>query len=90
MATQLLAVGAAAANSGDLVIDAGEAVTVCLTNGAASIAWEAQVLIQLKDHAGNYIRVAELTGAVPSLMIQAPGTYRFARLPGVSCGVFSA
>jgi hypothetical protein len=87
MATELLAVGSTAANSADLVVASGSTVTVGM-KGATS--GEARVRVQLKDDAGAYIDVSELTPFRPATAITAPGTYRFARVAGATCGVFSA
>lgn len=84
MATQILATGTTAANSSDTVIAAGTAV--CLKGLAGP---GATVNILLKDDAGNYNFVGELTSAEPVAVITAAGTYRFTRIVGVACGVFS-
>lgn len=87
MASELLAVGSSAANSSDLVVASGTTVTVGL-KGAVNAA--ARVRILLKDDGGAYIDVGELTPFRPVLAIAAPGTYRFTRVAGATCGVFSA
>lgn len=96
MPTQILSVNTTAADSSDVVVAAGTPVTVALkdaagplvgvTNGAAK---PAVVQIKLKDDAGEYFLVDQLTSAKPALVIYGPGTYRFSRLAGTSCGVFS-
>ena len=91
MATQILAIGDTDASSGDVVIDAGEQLTVCLKDGDAPyIAAAARVLILLKDDGGAYFHVGELNGAMQrAVVLQGAGTYRFDRIAGGSCGVFS-
>lgn len=91
MATQILPVGTTAADSADVVVASGNQLTVCLKDAAGpKVAGGALVLILLKDDAGQYFRVDALDAAKPAVLIVAAGTYRFSRLAGVSCGVFSA
>jgi hypothetical protein len=94
MPTQILAVGDTAADSADVVIAAGASLTVALKDAAGPRVAEgdpgAMVHISLKDDAGQYFRVDQLTGERPALVLAAAGTYRFSRVAGVSCGVFSA
>lgn len=85
MAIELLAVGSTAANSSDLVVTS--TVTVGIKGALTS---QAHVRITLKDDAGGYTDVGELTPFRPALAITAPGTYRFTRVAGETCGVFSA
>lgn len=87
MATQILATASTAADSTDLVVAAGTPVTVCLKGVVAA---DARVLISIKDDGGAYIGVGELTSSRPAQVVTAPGTYRFSRPAGTSCGVFSA
>lgn len=90
MATEILAVGTSAANSGDVTIAAGSTLTVCLKDAAGpAVGSTARVEIQIKDDAGEYFTVATLTGGRPSIVIVGAGTYRFSRFAGASCGVFS-
>lgn len=90
MPTQILATGASAADSSDVVVAAGTPLTVCLKDAAGStVESSAEVRISLKDDAGQYFQVDELTGSKPATVIVGAGTYRFSRAPGVSCGVFS-
>jgi hypothetical protein len=86
MATELLATGSTAANSTDLVVAAGTPVTV----GLKGYADNATVRILLKDDAAAYNWVGNLISVQPVVVISGPGTYRFARVAGVACGVFSA
>lgn len=86
MPTQILPAAATAANSADVVITAGGSLTV----GLKGIVGSARVQIKLKDDAGGYNNVGELNINEKVVCIVAPGTYRFARLAGGTCGVFSA
>jgi hypothetical protein len=86
MATQILATAATAADSADVDVVAGTPLTVSLkgvVDGAAS------VVILLKDDASAYNIVGALNSHAPSTLISAPGTYRFTRIAGATCGVFS-
>jgi hypothetical protein len=90
MATEILAVGTTAADSSDVVVAAGEQLTVALKDAAGPmVLGGALVHILLKDDDGAYFRVDQLSSVKPALMIVAPGTYRFSRVAGTSCGVFS-
>lgn len=86
MPSNILATGNTAADSADVVVAAGTPLTVVL-KGADKLA---DVRIKLKDDAGTYTQVGTLSKASPALLINAPGTYRFTRIAGGSCGVFSA
>lgn len=86
MATQLLAVGSTAADSSELVIAAGSAATVCLKGDTSPVT----VRIALKDDAGAFRVIGELTSARPVVAITAPGTYKFSRAASETVGVFSA
>lgn len=87
MPTQILATGSTAADSADVVVAAGTPVTVCLKG---SDKYLAEVLIKLKDDAGGYTNVGSLSPMSPAVCITAPGTYRFSRMVGTTCGVFRA
>lgn len=84
MATQLLAAGSTAASSSDLVVTTAVAISLKGLTGA-----EAFVYIELKDDAAAYQQVGQLTSTAPATVISAPGTYRFTRRAGATCGVFS-
>jgi hypothetical protein len=86
MATQLIATGTTAASSSDVVVAAGTPVTVGLKASVPG----AEVVIALKDDASAYNIVGRLTHLSPATVISGPGTYRFTRVAGASCGVFSA
>lgn len=87
MPSQILATGNTAADSADLVVAAGTPVTVGLKGADKYLA---EVLIKLKDDAGNYTIVGSLSPMAPAQCITAPGTYRFSRTAGTTCGVFRA
>lgn len=90
MATQILAINTTEASSGDVTVGDGETLTVCLKDAAGPrVAGAAQIDIQLKDDANQYFTIGSLTGGKPAMVIVAPGTYRFTRPAGISCGVFS-
>ena len=82
MATQILAAGSGAANSADIVIATTTTVGLKGANAAAEVA------IKLKDDAGGYNVVGELSIEEAVKVIVGPGTYRFSRVAG-TCGVFS-
>lgn len=86
MPTQILATGSTAADSADIVVAAGEELTVALKGLGSSAA---EVSLKLKDDAGAYQRVDELNSNRRALVLSA-GTWRFTRTAGASCGVFSA
>lgn len=85
-AAELIATANTAANSGDLTVVAGTPVTVGLKG------WEtgALVYIFIKDDAAAYNLIGKMTAYEPFTVITGPGTYRFSRVAGSACGVFSA
>jgi hypothetical protein len=90
-AAELLAVGTTTANSSDVVVAAGAQLSVCLKDAAGpAVLGGALVHISLKDDAGQYFRIGVLRSADPAVILAGAGTYRFSRVAGVSCGVFSA
>lgn len=93
MPTQILAVAGGDADSSDVTVAAGDTLTVALKDDAGPRVneLEANVLVQilLKDDAGQYFRVGSLTRDDPVKVIQGAGTYRFSRVSGGACGVFS-
>jgi hypothetical protein len=91
MPTQILAVGTTALDSADVVVAAGTPLTVSLKDalGTDGLGRDVMVNILLKDDAGQYFAVDSLHARKPALMIVAAGTYRFSRVAGDSCGVFS-
>lgn len=86
MPTQILATASTAANSADIVVADGASLTVGLKGVADT---KARVLIFLKDDGGGYNGVGELSALRPATVIAAPGTFRFTRIAGAACGVFS-
>ncbi len=91
MPTQILAVGTGALDSGDVVVSPGNTLAVCLKDAAGPrVAAGAKVIISLKDDAGQFFQVGDISSHAPAKLIVAPGTYRFSRIAGsASCGVFS-
>jgi len=87
MATEILATASTAADSSDMIIDVGTPVTVGLKGMTDS---EALVHISIKDDGGAYNVVGKLTSAECVVVIDGPGTYRFSRVAGHTCGVYSA
>ena len=87
MATQILSTANTAADSADVTVVAGTPLAVSLKGVADG---NALVIIKLKDDASAYNVVGSLTSSQPSTLISAPGTYRFTRVAGATCGVFSA
>lgn len=83
MPTSILSTGTTAATSSDVTLTAD--TLVALKSAAAG----AQVNITLKDDAGAYHLVDDLTKEKPSGILPA-GTYQFTRVAGASCGVYSA
>lgn len=85
-AAEILAAGTAAADSAD------QAVTSVLTVGLkGAVDHLSEVIIRIKDDGGAWIEVDRLTQIRRTLLIQAPGTYRFSRaLSATAYGVFSA
>lgn len=90
MATQLLDAGSSAASSEDLVVENGTPVTVALNDTDGIVGLGSAVAIQIKDPDGVYFEIGRLTESNPCTVIAAAGTYRFTRIKGDSCGVFSA
>lgn len=90
MATEILAIGADAAVSSDVVVAAGDTLTVALKDAAPpTVDGNAVVDVQLKDDEDNYFNIDTLDSGRPALVLSA-GTYLFSRRVGGSCGVFSA
>lgn len=91
MPAQILAVGNTAADSVDVVVAAGSTLTVALKDAAGPGAGGdgGLVDVKLKDDVGQYFRVDQLNDGRPALVLSA-GTWRFSRLAGANCGVFSA
>lgn len=83
MATNIISTGTTATDSSDTTFTTDTLVS--LKDAVPG----AQVNISAKDDAAAYQRVGVLTQDKPSGILPA-GTYRFSRLAGASCGVFSA
>jgi hypothetical protein len=82
MATSILSTGSTAATSADVELDS---FTIVRLKGEVD---GARVVIELKDESGGYHPVGELTQMQPGGMLPA-ATYRFVRIAGATCGVFS-
>jgi hypothetical protein len=90
MATEILATASTAANSADVAVATGNSITVCLKGVVDPTATPGPlVTILLKDDAAAYNAIDTLTGQRTALVLVGPGTYRFTRRAGVTCGVFS-
>lgn len=84
MATSILATANTAADSADTAIAAGTPVALKgVVDGAA------RVLIYPKNDASGYTLFSELTSHRPGTLLSGAGTYRFSRVAGGTCGVFS-
>lgn len=88
MPANILATGTNSTPSSDVTVTSTLAVALKGVDAGPPDAGAA-VDIELKDDAGAYSKVGRLTSADPSAVIMAPGTYRFTRVGGVKCGVFS-
>ncbi len=86
-AAEILPTASTAADSSDVVVAAGVPLTVALKGVVDGAAF---VLIQIKDDAAAYQQVGELSPSNRVTVITGPGTYRFHRVAGGACGVFSA
>lgn len=86
-AAPILTTASTAADSSDVIVVAGTPLAVSLKGVADG---GARVVVSLKDDAGAYNVVSELTSHQPKTLITAPGAYRFTRVAGAACGVFSA
>lgn len=86
-AANILVIGTTALDSSDVVVAAGTPLTVGLKG---VVDGKASVIIKLRDDGGAYNVVGALTSINPATVINAPGTYRFSREAGGSCGVYSA
>lgn len=91
MPAQILNVASGAADSSDVVVSAGTPLTVALKDAHGSTVEGTPVVeIKLKDDAGQYFLVGQLTQVDPVRVIVGPGTYKFSRTAtSASCGVFS-
>jgi hypothetical protein len=82
-ATELIAVGATAANSADFTLASGEQATVGLFGFTTLLP---SVKVEIKDSAGEYQSFAVVKRA--PVVVNGPGTFRARRLAGASGGVF--
>jgi hypothetical protein len=86
-ATQILPVASTAADSADVVLASGSRLTIGLKGVVDSAA---EVRVFLKDDVNAYNLIGSINGSVLAVEISAPGTYRFSRVAGGTCGVYSA
>lgn len=82
-AANVLSAGTSAASSSD------QTITTDTVFGLKGATTGARVKIELKDDGSAYNLVGYLTLEEPAKVLSA-GTWRFTRLQGVSCGVYSA
>jgi len=86
VATQILADGTGAADSADLPVSTGATLLVSMKDWTS----RSSITISLKDDAGNYQPIGQLTPQKPAAVLSA-GVYRFTRpADSASCGAFSA
>lgn len=88
MATEILEVGATAAQSTEIVLADGEAASVHMKGQTGP---DAKLIIQVNDDADAWHNVgpnAILSPAKTSLQINGPGTYRLDRPAGATCGAY--
>ena len=79
MATELLPIANADADSADFTLADGESATVHLTTGGGSIPMDSLVRIQIKDSGGGYTSIARLDVRTHAVKLSSPGTYRARR-----------
>ena len=88
-AANILTTGTSAADSADIVVTTTP-LTVCLKDAAGPLVGAgALVYVLLKDDTGQYFTFAQLDRGHPAIVLTGAGTYRFSRVAGTSCGVFS-
>lgn len=80
MATELLATGATALQSSDIVVAAGSIATVFLKDAAGpDVPQDAVVLIEIKDSAGQYFTIGSMTRQQSAKVLTGPATFRLNR-----------
>lgn len=82
MATELIPIGANAANSADFDLADGAAANVFL-KGEENGTSNEMVVIEMKDEAGGYTVIATLGTSLFGVNIAGPGTFRARRLDGL-------
>lgn len=85
-AAEILATGSTAAQSSDIVVTDGTAVTVLIKGNTVYV----ELAILVKNAAGSYVPTGKKLTSAEVRCLQAPGTYRLARAEGVTCGADSA
>lgn len=88
MPTQILSTAATDADSSDVTVANGSTLTVALKGAGGHVPAGSRVNILLKDDAGVYHFIDRLD-EISKAKVIGPGTYRFTRIAGGSCGVFS-
>lgn len=90
MASEILSIGTAAANSSDITLAEGESATLSLKdNSGPEMRRGGIVVIQIKDDAGLYFDFQTLSVNNSPLVLDAVGTFRVRRVDtGVPVGVF--
>lgn len=84
-AVELLAAGASEASTADQVLTDGASLVLAVK--AADD--RALAIVELKDDAGNYWPIVNLTRQDPAFLVTGPATYRVRRIAAGSCGVYS-
>lgn len=78
MATQILALGSAAADSGDIAFTGPTTVALKTTGGSQVLG--GVILVKIKGDDSNYYPFGKLSKNAPVLTIVGAGTYRFSRV----------
>jgi hypothetical protein len=88
MATELLAIGTAAAVSADFDLVDGDRAHLFLKDDLGPrVPVDAVVKVQIKSVGGQYFDVAQLGLTSPTTVLDAAGTYRLSRAEGSAVGV---
>jgi sarcosine oxidase gamma subunit len=76
----IIASGTSELASSDIVVVAGTPTTIFVNDANGKLVPEdVRVAIQIKAASGQYMTVAELSRALPAIVIDGPGTYRALR-----------
>lgn len=80
MATEILPVATGVASSADIVVASGDEKTVFAKDSTEGrIAYNARLYVEIKDDAGLYFIVDEMTPDKQAIVLSAAGTYRVRR-----------
>lgn len=93
MASELIAIGAGAANSSDITVADGAAVTVGLKQTDETVVGLCEIEVSIKDDGGAYRKIGTLRNnpVERAHVLTGPGVYRLSRTAtSNSCGAFSA